>query len=104
MGCPRNPQARFGLLHPDFCRFPLPPLDRRRRLRSRHSTLKCAPSRDRTCDLVLKRDLLYQLSYGRINTRKYTLKRPLSRVRVSITFSPQESPSLLPLSAPGGSL
>ena len=27
--------------------------------------LSCAPSRARTCDLILKRDLLYQLSYGR---------------------------------------
>ena len=27
----------------------------------------CAPSRVRTYDLILKRDLLYQLSYGRIN-------------------------------------
>jgi hypothetical protein len=27
----------------------------------------CAPSRDRTYDLILKRDLLYQLSYGRIH-------------------------------------
>ena len=26
----------------------------------------CASSRARTCDLILKRDLLYQLSYGRI--------------------------------------
>src|SRR3990167_1415889 len=26
----------------------------------------CAPSRDRTCDILLKRELLYQLSYGRI--------------------------------------
>lgn len=25
-----------------------------------------APSRDRTYDLILKRDLLYQLSYGRM--------------------------------------
>ena len=31
----------------------------------------CAPSRDRTYDLILKRDLLYQLSYGRkLNIRQ----------------------------------
>ncbi len=32
---------------------------------SSNFTLLCAPSRDRTYDLILKRDLLYQLSYGR---------------------------------------
>jgi hypothetical protein len=31
----------------------------------------CAPSRDRTYDLILKRDLLYQLSYGRIHSNFY---------------------------------
>ncbi len=25
----------------------------------------CAPGRERSCDLLLKRELLYQLSYGR---------------------------------------
>ena len=30
------------------------------------ATPACAPRRDRTFDLILKRDLLYQLSYGRI--------------------------------------
>ncbi len=30
------------------------------------SVITGAPSRDRTYDLILKRDLLYQLSYGRI--------------------------------------
>ena len=32
-------------------------------------SLACAPSRDRTYDLILKRDLLYQLSYGRLVTK-----------------------------------
>src|SRR3989344_6062293 len=31
----------------------------------------CAPSWNRTNDLILKRDLLYQLSYGRITTQIY---------------------------------
>ena len=30
----------------------------------------CAPARDRTEDLILKRDLLYQLSYGRMYLKK----------------------------------
>ena len=34
------------------------------RLRTKHNML-CAPTRDRTWDILLKRELLYQLSYGR---------------------------------------
>ena len=33
---------------------------------TKYKSKSCAPSRDRTYDLILKRDLLYQLSYGRI--------------------------------------
>ena len=35
---------------------------------------KCASRRDRTFDLILKRDLLYQLSYGRINKIYFSKK------------------------------
>jgi len=38
----------------------------------------CAPSRDRTYDLILKRDLLYQLSYGRELEIKNELARSLA--------------------------
>ena len=31
----------------------------------------CAPSRARTCHLILKRDLLYQMSYGGFFTEFY---------------------------------
>ena len=33
--------------------------------------VNCAPNRIRTCDLVLKRDLLYQLSYERVNVYNF---------------------------------
>ena len=36
--------------------------------------LICAPSRDRTYDILLKRELLYQLSYGRKNKIKLNFK------------------------------
>ncbi|KKU97351.1 MAG: hypothetical protein UY30_C0008G0008, partial [Parcubacteria group bacterium GW2011_GWB1_48_6] len=62
----------------------------------------CPPARDRTEDLLLKRELLYQLSYGRkFQTRiymrarksynKYSLKSTLTLVLTSFSgelFSP----------------
>src|SRR5882724_7040102 len=40
----------------------------------------CAPSRDRTYDLILKRDLLYQLSYGRMACFKFALQNCMKNV------------------------
>jgi hypothetical protein len=45
----------------------------------RQPTNSCAPSRIRTCDILLKRQLLYQLSYERILYKFITKKqRPLA--------------------------
>ena len=44
----------------------------------------CASSRDRTYDLVLKRDLLYQLSYGRNNY--YCLLSKITKKRQEINL------------------
>ncbi len=44
-------------------------------LRGRHSLRSCPPTRDRTWDLLLKRELLYRLSYGRIPSKIFSLIR-----------------------------
>src|SRR3989344_5938937 len=41
----------------------------------------CPPGRDRTCDRLLKRELLYQLSYGRVAKNIHLLERQVERER-----------------------
>ena len=49
-----------------------PPRTKAQKLPSGRFCVLCAPSRIRTCDLLLKREQLYQLSYGRIKLNYHT--------------------------------
>ena len=51
--------------------------------RAHLKTFRCAPTRDRTWDHLLKRELLYQLSYGCFNLRPNFISYCVSRSRKS---------------------
>src|SRR3989344_3250104 len=50
---------------------------------------KCPPGRNRTCDRLLKRQLLYRLSYGRLNQSFGLIARPDELARLGLGISNQ---------------
>jgi hypothetical protein len=69
-GSALNIQGIFSGRSASVCSFPRKPCftpDQRTKKKLTFSQFfLCAPNRVRTCDLLLKRELLYQLSYGRL--------------------------------------